>query len=61
MAILNLSLNIKSIVKSKEMNKQNLLEKEIHVRNLCLRNQLTFTKFREIYTMVKMMAMKKID
>ena len=61
MAILNLSLNIKSIVKSKEMKKHNLLEKEIHVRNLRLRNQLTFTKFREIYTTVKMMAMKKID
>ena len=61
MAILKLSLNIKSIVKSKEMKKQNLLEKQIHVRNLRQRNQLTFTKFKEVFTMVKMIAMKKIN
>ena len=61
MAILKLSLNIKSIVKSKEMKKQNLLEKQIHVRNLRQRNQLTFTKFKEVFTMGKMIAMKKIN
>ena len=61
MAILKLSLNIKSIVKSKEMKKQNLLEKQIHVRNLRQRNPLTFTKFKEVFTMVKMIAMKKIN
>ena len=61
MAILKLSLNIKSIVKSKEMKKQNLLEKQIHVRNLRQRNRLTFTKFKEVFTMVKMIAMKKIN
>ena len=30
------------------MKKQNMLEKEIHVRNLYQRNQQTFMKFREI-------------
>ena len=60
MAILKFSLNIKSIVKSQEMNKHNLLEKQIHVRNLHPKNQQTFTKFREIFTIVKMIVMKKI-
>ena len=46
MAILKLSLNIKSIVKSQELKKQNLLEKQIHVRSLHQRFQQTFTKFR---------------
>ena len=61
MTILKLSLNIKSIVQSQEMKKQNMLEKQIHVRNLHQRNQQTFTKFREIFTKVKMIAMKKIN
>ena len=61
MTILKLSLNIKSIVQSQEMKKQNMLEKQIHVRNLQQRNQQTFTKFREIFTKVKMIAMKKIN
>ena len=60
MAILKLSLNIKSIVKSQEMKKQNLLEKKIHVKNLHQRNQQTITKFREIFTVVKIIIMKKI-
>ena len=46
MTILKLALNLKSIVKSQEMKKQNLLEKQIHMRNLQRRNQQTFTKFR---------------
>ena len=41
MTILKLALNIKSIVKSQEMKKQNLLEKQIHVENLHQRNQLS--------------------
>ena len=55
---LKLALNIKSIVKSQETRKQNLLEKQIHVRNAHQRNQQTFKKFREIFTTVKM---KKVD
>ena len=42
MTILKLSLNIKSIVKSQEMKKQNLLERQIHVGNLISR-----TKFQK--------------
>ena len=30
-----------------------MLEKQIHVRNLHQRNQRTFTKFREIFTILK--------
>ena len=61
MTILKLALNVKSIVKSQETRKKNLLEKQIHMRNLHQRNQQTFTKFREIFTIVKMIIMKKID
>ena len=46
MTILKLALNIKLIVKSQETRKQNLLEKQIHVRKLHQRNQQTFPKFR---------------
>ena len=53
MTILKLALNIKSIAKSQETKKQNLLEKQIHVRNFHWRNQQTFTEFREIFTIVK--------
>ena len=35
------------VEKSQEMKKQNMLEKQIHVRNFYQRNQQTFTKFRE--------------
>ena len=42
MTILKLALNIKSIVKSQEMKKQNLLERQIHVGNLISR-----TKFQK--------------
>ena len=58
MTILKLSLNIKSIAKSQAMKK--LLEKQIHMRNLHKRDQQTVTKFREIFTIVKMI-MKKIN
>ena len=47
--------------KVQEMKKQNLLEKQIHVRNLHQRNQQTFPKFREIFTIVKIIIMKKIN
>ena len=57
--ILKLALNIKLIVKSQEMKKQNLLEKQIHVRNLHQKNQQNFTKFREIFAILKMIIMKK--
>ena len=60
MAILKLALNIKSIVKSHKIKKQNLLEKQIHVRNLHQKNQ-HFMEFREIFTIVKTMIMKKIS
>ena len=56
-----LSLNIKSMVRSQEIKKQNPLEKQIHVRNHHQRNQQVFTKFREIFTIVKMIIMKKIN
>ena len=59
--ILKLALNIKPIVKSQETRKQNMLEKQIHVRNLHQRNQRTLTKIREIFTILKMIIMKKID
>ena len=61
MTILKLALNIKSIVKSQEMKKQNLLEKIIHMRNLLQRNQQPFAKFRETFTIVKMIIMKEIN
>ena len=48
------------MAKSQEMKKQNLLEKQIHVKNLHQRNQKTFTKLREIFTIVKIIIMKKI-
>ena len=35
--------------------------KKIHVRNVHQRNQQTFTKFREIFTIVKMIIMKKMN
>ena len=58
---MKLALNLKSIVKSEETRKQNLLEKQLHVRHLHQRNQEIFTKFREIFTIVKMIIMQKID
>ena len=61
MTILKLALNIKSIVKSQEMKKQNLLEKIIHMRNLHQRNQQPCAKFRETFTIVKMIIMKEIN
>ena len=61
MTILKLALNIKSIVKSQKNKKQNLLDKQIRVRNLHQRNQQTFTKFMEIFTIVKTIIMKKIN
>ena len=54
-----LALNTESTVKSEETKKQNLLEKQIHVRNLHQRNQQTFTKFRESFTIGKTIIMKK--
>ena len=42
------------------IKKQNPLEKQIHVRNHHQRNQQVFTKFREIFTIVKKIIMKKI-
>ena len=61
MTTLKLALNIKPIVKSQETKKQNLLEKQFHVRNLHQRNQQAFVKFKEIFTIVKMITMKKIN
>ena len=61
MTILKLALNIKSIVKSQKNKKQNLLDKQIRVRNLHQRNQQTFTKLMEIFTIVKTIIMKKIN
>ena len=46
MTILKLALNLKLIAKSQETRKQNLLEKQLHVKNLHQRNQQTFTKSR---------------
>ena len=37
-----------NVEKSQEMKKQNMLEKQIHVRNFYQRSFSTFTKFREI-------------
>ena len=54
-----LALNTESTAKSEETKKQNLLEKQIHVRNLHQRNQQTFTKFRESFTIGKTIIMKK--
>ena len=58
MTILKLLLNIKSIAKSQEMKK--LLEKQIHMRNLHKREQQTVMKFRETFTIMKMIT-KKIN
>ena len=60
MTILKLALNIRSMAKSQEMKKQNLLEKQIYVKNLHQRNQQTFTKFREIFTIGKIIIMKEL-
>ena len=54
-----LALNTESTAKSEETKKQNLLEKQIQVRNLHQRNQQTFTKFRESFTIGKTIIMKK--
>ena len=59
--ILKLALNINLIVKSQKTKKYNLLEKQIHVRNIHQGNQQTFTKFREIFTIVKMIIVNKIN
>ena len=61
MIMLKFAMNLKSIVKPQETKKQNLLEKQLHMRNLHQGNQQTFTKFREIFTMLKMIIMKEID
>ena len=60
MKILKFALNIKSILKSQETRKQNLLEKQIYVTDLHQKNQQTFTKFKEIFMIVKMIIMKMI-
>ena len=58
--ILKFALNIKSILKLQETRKQNLLEKQIYVTDLHQKNQQTFTKFKEIFMIVKMIIMKMI-
>ena len=60
MIILKFALNIKSILKSQETRKQNLLEKQIYVTDLHQKNQQTFTKFKEIFMIVKIIIMKMI-
>ena len=60
MKILKFALNIKSILKSQETRKQNLLEKQIYVTDLHQKNQQTFTKFKEIFMIVKIIIMKMI-
>ena len=60
MKILKFALNIKSILKSQETRKQNLLEKQIYVTDLHQKNQQTFTKFKEIFMIVKIIIMKTI-
>ena len=54
-------MNIKSIVKSQETRKQNLLVKQLYVRNVQEKNEQTFTIFTEISTIVKMVIIKIID
>ena len=61
MIILKLLLNIKSILKSQEIKKQNLLEKQIHMSKLHQRNHQTSKKFREIFKIIKMIVMKRIS
>ena len=58
---MKLALNLKSIIKSEETRKQYLSGKQLRVRHLHQRNQQIFTKFREIFTIVKMIIMQKID
>ena len=60
MKILKFALNIKSILKSQETRKQNLLEKQIYVTDLHQKNQQTFPKFKEIFMIVKIIIMKMI-
>ena len=60
MKILKFALNIKSILKAQETRKQNLLEKQIYVTDLHQKNQQTFTKFKEIFMIVKIIIMKMI-
>ena len=60
MTTLKFALNIKSILKSQETRKQNLLEKQIYVTDLHQKNQQTFTKFKEIFMIVKIIIMKMI-
>ena len=61
MITLKVALNLKSIVKLQETKKQNLLEKQLHTRNFRPRNQQTLMKFREIFTTVKIIIMKKLN
>ena len=61
MTILKLSLNIKSILKSQEIKKRNLLEKQIHMRKHHQRNYQTFKKFREMFKIIEMIVMKRMS